>query len=133
LKKLSFRSGKKLSFYLVNVNTMTFANPERLPFSFGELDDDSVGASPKRSIGMCSIGMSKKRLIPRQRGRINVRGKNSPSRTAYLFFFLCDLPWYKLFLIMATCYLIFNLIFAGLFYSIGGGMSYWEREEVLSF
>merc|ERR1719285_1339629 len=74
-----------------------------------------------------------KRLIPRQRGRINVRSKNSPSRTAYLFFFLCDLPWYQLFLIMAFCYLIFNMIFGSLFFLIGGGMSYQEREEVLSF
>jgi len=74
-----------------------------------------------------------RRLIPRQRGRINVRSKNSPSRAAYLFFFLCDLPWWQLFLIMAICYVIFNLIFALLFYSIGGGMSYKEREEVLTF
>jgi len=73
------------------------------------------------------------RLIPRTRGRINVRGKNSPSRAAYLFFFLCDLPWWQLFLMMALCYIFFNLAFAILFYAIGGGMSYKEREEELTF
>jgi len=113
---------------------MTFANPERLQLYCGPLDDESIDDTHhKRGMGMCTIRSANKRLIPRQRGRINVRSKNSPSRTAYLFFFLCDLPWYQLFLIMAFCYLVFNTIFALLFYSIGGGMSYWEREEVLSF
>jgi len=113
---------------------MTFANPERLKLSFDNSDADITDAvQSKKKLVMCSMGATNKRLIPRQRGRINVRSKNSPSRTAYLFFFLCDLPWYQLFLIMAFCYLIFNTIFAVLFYSIGGGMSYWEREEVLSF
>jgi len=103
---------------------MTFANPEdcRYP-GFGEEEHKDENYR-KRSIGICAIGSDYKRLIPRQRGRINVRSKNSPSRTAYLFFFLCDLPWYKLFLIMAFCYFIFNLIFGSLFYAIGGGMSY---------
>jgi len=56
---------------------------------------------------------------------------NTPSRAAYVFFYLCNLPWYQL-LIMAVSYFIFNIIFALLFYSIDGGMSYKEREEVLS-
>jgi len=87
----------------------------------------------RKSVSGTSRKNKTNRLIPRERGRINVRGKNSPSRVAYLFFFLCDLPWWKLFLMMALCYIIFNLIFGVLFYSIGGGMSYKNREEVLSF
>jgi len=34
---------------------------------------------------------------------------------------------------MAVSYIIFNITFALLFYSIGGGMSYKKREDVLSF
>jgi len=95
------------------------------------LGEDNING--RKSMPFCTNKFDLKRLIPRQRGRINVRSKNSPSRTAYLFFFLCDLPWYQLFLIMAFCYVIFNLIFGTLFYSIGGGMSYKEREDVLTF
>jgi len=108
------------------MNVCVFGTFDEAEMQVQDLNYDECGSG-------CADKFELWRLIPRHRGRINVRSKNSPSRSAYLFFYLCDLPWWQLFMMMAFCYVVFNLVFGILFYSIGGGMTYKEREEVLSF
>jgi len=72
------------------------------------------------------------RLIPRRRGRSNVRSSNLPAYTEYIFFLICDLPWLQLFILTTGLLLIFIFVFAVMFYIIGG-LSYEQLEEDLSF
>jgi len=73
------------------------------------------------------------RLVPRKRGRINVRSSNLPDFWEYLFFLILDLPWLQS-VVFASCLSIaFFLIFGFLFWITGGGFSYILVEKELSF
>merc|ERR1719433_1266252 len=54
--------------------------------------------------------IDKERLVPRHRGRINVKALHSGPALQYHFYVLLSLPWYQLFLLMAFSYIIFNFI-----------------------
>jgi len=72
------------------------------------------------------------RLIPRTRGRINVRSNTFPRCTEYMFFLICDLPWLQLFAVTTGMLLVFILVFAIFFYFIGGISIEHLDEEYLS-
>jgi len=73
------------------------------------------------------------RLIPRTRGRSNVRSKKLPAYGEYLFFLICDLPWLQLVMLTTGLLFIFILVFASMFY-LSGGVSHEKlEEEDLSF
>jgi len=73
------------------------------------------------------------RLIPRSRGRSNVRSNKLPAFTEYLFFLICDLPWLQLFILTTGMLLFFLLFFATVFYFVGGVAQQDMEEEYASF
>jgi len=73
------------------------------------------------------------RLVPRKRGRINVRSTNLPSIIEYVFFLILDLPWLHLIVFVSLFSVIIFGIFGSLYWIIGGGFSYQQLEEELSF
>lgn len=72
------------------------------------------------------------RLIPRNRGRINVRSSALPAYTQYIFFLICDLPWLQLFILTTLMLLFFISLFASFFYMVGG-ITEFEGEKEASF
>jgi len=73
------------------------------------------------------------RLIPRSRGRSNVRSNKLPAFTEYMFFLICDLPWLQLFILTTGMLLFFILFFAIVFYFVGGVGQKDTEEEYASF
>lgn len=69
------------------------------------------------------------RLIPRSRGRSNVRSNKLPAFTEYIFFLICDLPWLQLFVLTTGMLLFFISFFAIVFYFVGGVAQKDMEEE----
>jgi len=73
------------------------------------------------------------RLVPRKRGRINVRSTSVPNFMEYIFFLILDLPWLHLIVFVAIFSVIVFGTFGSLFWITGGGFTYDNREEELSW
>jgi len=73
------------------------------------------------------------RLVPRKRGRINVRSTNLTNYPEYLFFLILDLPWLQLIVFTFGLGMLFFIVFGSIFWTIGGGFSWHRIEEELSY
>merc|ERR1719319_695334 len=105
----------------------------RKPRPSAEEERRSPDPEPPPNARVPRVERDKKfRLVPRGKGRftntINVHLLNGPSHTKYYFALLLAQPWWKIFLLMAGTYILFNAVFGVIFYWVGG-FTYAAREE----